>query len=163
MIMKASIYLLRYLLFPWLLMKMLLTILLKIPHNVTEVMVVPMVLLLALKLIRSGVPHKRMGGRGGGGWLYRTSIFWEGLLGKRGWPFFRRGCNFCVKNKSFSQSASSQTLDWVPNMPHSESKLKCYSAKFKDAKIASYSFHSLYHSYFLVHSQKYFKFFKKYH
>ena len=103
------------------------------------------------------------GGGWGGGWLYRTSIFWEGLLGKRGWPSFRRGCNFCVKNKSFSQSASSQTLDWVPNMPHSESKLKCYSAKFKDAKIASYSFHSLYHSYFLVHSQKYFKFFKKYH
>ena len=123
-------------------------------------MVVPMVLLLALKLIRSGVPHKRMGG---GGVALPDLHFLRRFAGKEGVTFFRRGCNFCVKNKSFSQSASSQTLDWVPNMPYSESKLKCYSAKFKEAKIASYSFHSLYHSYFLVHSQKYFKFFKKYH
>ena len=63
-------------------MKMLLTIWLKIPHNLTEVMVVPMVLLLALKLIRSGVPHKRMGG--GGGVALPDLHFSEGLLGKRG-------------------------------------------------------------------------------
>ena len=40
-------------------MKMLLTILLKIPHNVTEVMVMLMVLLLVLKLVQSGVHHKK--------------------------------------------------------------------------------------------------------
>ena len=40
----------------------------------------------------------------------------------------------------------------------SQSKLKCCSAKFEDCKIASYSFYSLYYSFFLVHSQRYFKF-----
>ena len=59
---RACIYLLfplylRNLLFPFFLMKMLLTIFLKIPHNVIEVMVVLMVLLLALKLVQSGVHH----------------------------------------------------------------------------------------------------------
>ena len=34
----------------------------KIPHNVIEVMVVLMVLLLALKLVQSGVPHICGGG-----------------------------------------------------------------------------------------------------
>ena len=34
----------------------------KIPHNVIEVMVVLMVLLLALKLVQSGVPHTCGGG-----------------------------------------------------------------------------------------------------
>ena len=60
-------------------MKMLLTIWLKIPHNLTEVMVVPMVLLLALKLIRSGVPHKRLGGGGGGftGPPFFKKVCWE--------------------------------------------------------------------------------------
>ena len=62
MIMRACIYLLfplylRNLLFPWMLTKMLLTIFLKIPHNVIEVMVVLMVLLFALKLVESGVHH----------------------------------------------------------------------------------------------------------
>ena len=64
---RACIYLLfplylRNLLFPFFLMKMLLTIFLKIPHNVIEVMVVLMVLLLALKLVQSGVPHICGGG-----------------------------------------------------------------------------------------------------
>ena len=40
----------------------------------------------------------------------------------------------------------------------SERKLKCCSARFVDGKKASYSFHSLYYSFFLVHSQRYFKF-----
>ena len=53
-------------------------LLLKIPQNVTEVMVVLMVLLLALKLVQSGVRHKKGGG------LDRISIFREGLLGERG-------------------------------------------------------------------------------
>ena len=56
MVMRAWIYLLlplylKNLQFPWLLMKMLWTILLKIPHNVTEVMLVLMVLLLTLKIV----------------------------------------------------------------------------------------------------------------
>ena len=64
---RACIYLLfplylRNLLFPFFLMKMLLTIFLKIPHNVIEVMVVLMVLLLALKLVQSGVHHTCVGG-----------------------------------------------------------------------------------------------------
>ena len=42
-------------------MKMLLTIFLKIPHNVIEVMVVLMELLLALKLVEGGV-HYTCGG-----------------------------------------------------------------------------------------------------
>ena len=65
-IMRACVYplfplYLRNLLFPWLLMKMLLTIFLKIPHNVIEVMVVLMELLLALKLVEGGV-HYTCGG-----------------------------------------------------------------------------------------------------
>ena len=40
-------------------MKMLLAIFLKIPLNVIEVMVVLMLLLLALKLVQSGVHHTR--------------------------------------------------------------------------------------------------------
>ena len=43
-------------------MKMLVTIFLKIPHNVIEVMVVLMVLLLVLKLVQSGVHHTCGGG-----------------------------------------------------------------------------------------------------
>ena len=66
-IMRAFIYLLfplclRNLLFPWLLIKMLLTIFLKIPYNVIEVMVVLMLLLLALKFVESGVHHTCGGG-----------------------------------------------------------------------------------------------------
>ena len=86
-------------------MKMLLTIFLKIPVNVIEVMVVLMVL-LALKLVQSGVHHTCGGGHdivctppphillGAGGLnllsnflkggLDQISIFREGLLGKTG-------------------------------------------------------------------------------
>ena len=62
MVMRTCIYLLlplylRNLLFPWLLMKMLLTIFLKIPHHVVEIMFVLMMLLLAFKVVQSGVHH----------------------------------------------------------------------------------------------------------
>ena len=108
MIMRACIYLLlplylRNLLFPCLLMKMLLIIFLKIPHNVIEVMVVLMVLLLALKLVQSGVQHQSVQPRspfcrGGGGvepptkfskrGLDRTSTF-RGGCWERGECFFQ--------------------------------------------------------------------------
>ena len=84
-------------------MKMLLTIVLKIPRIVIEVIIVLMVLLLALKLVPSGVHHTCGGGHdivctplllGGslsllpnslkGGGLDQISIFRGGLLGKRG-------------------------------------------------------------------------------
>ena len=55
-------------------MKMLLTILLKTSYNVTEVMVVLIVLLLALKLVQSGVHHKK------GGWTgsqFFEEVCWE--------------------------------------------------------------------------------------
>ena len=89
MIMRACIYLLfplylRNLLFPFFLMKMLLTIFLKIPHNVIEVMVVLMVLLLALKLVQSGVQHQSVQPRSpfcrGGGGLNLQPNFQKGVL-----------------------------------------------------------------------------------
>ena len=92
MIMRACIYLLlplylRNLLFPCLLMKMLLIIFLKIPHNVIEVMVVLMVLLLALKLVQSGVQHQSVQPRtpfcrgvGVGGGLNLQPNFQKGVL-----------------------------------------------------------------------------------
>ena len=128
MIMRACIYPLfplyvSKLLFTWLLMKMLLTICLKISHNVIEVTVVLMVLLLALKLVQSGVRHTCGGGhdivctslsllrreRGGvepptiylkgqGGVLDGTSHF-RGVCWERGEDIFRSGCNFYLKNK----------------------------------------------------------------
>ena len=132
MIMRACIYplfplYLGKLLFTWLLMKMLLTICLKISHNVIEVTVVLMVLLLALKLVQSGVRHTRGGGhdivctslsllrreRGGvepptiylkgqGGVLDGTSHF-RGVCWERGDDIFRSGCNFYLKNKLKSE------------------------------------------------------------
>ena len=116
-ILRVCIYLLfplylRNLLFPWLLMKMLLAIFLKIPLNVIEVMVVLMLLLFALKLVRSGVHHTRGEGHDivctspspliepptkffeGG--LDQISTFRGGLLGKRGWPF-QEGLQFLSK------------------------------------------------------------------
>ena len=84
-------------------MKMLLTIFLKITHNVAEFLVVLMLLLLARKLVESGVhdtcggghdnvhPPLSAGGRGLNlppnflkGGLDQISIFRGGLLGKRG-------------------------------------------------------------------------------
>ena len=54
-------------------MKILLTIFVKIPHNVIEVMVVLMVLLLALKFVQSGVYHACVGGHD---IVYTPSFCW---------------------------------------------------------------------------------------
>ena len=93
---------LRNLLFPWLLMKMMLTIFLKFPHNMTKVTVALLLLLLALKLVQIGVHYTCGGGhdrvcyptfywgvvnllpKGG---LDQISPFWGGLLGRRWWHF----------------------------------------------------------------------------
>ena len=125
MIMRAFIYLLfplymRNLLFAWPLMKMVLTIFLKIPKNGIEVMVVLFVLLLTSKLVPRCVHHTCGGGhaivctpppcramrrriepptkffkRGGGG--LTVSQFLEAVCWERGVTFFRRGYNFYVK------------------------------------------------------------------
>ena len=65
-------------------MKMLL---LKIPQNVAEVMVVLMVLLLALKLVQSGVRHKK-----GGGLDRISKVCWE-----KGGDLFQEGLQFLCK------------------------------------------------------------------
>ena len=69
-------------------MKILLTIFVKIPHNVIEVMVVLMVLLLALKFVQSGVYHACVGGHD---IVYTPSFCWGG--GGGGWApeFFKGG------------------------------------------------------------------------
>ena len=87
-------------------MKLLLTVFLKIPHHVVEIMFVLMVLLLAFNVVQSGVHHTC--GRGVMHsvhlpfcWgvepptkfskmerLDQISIFNRGLLGKRGVAFF---------------------------------------------------------------------------
>ena len=108
---RACIYLLFPLwlgnmLLPWLLMHMLLTIFLKIPHNVIEVMVVLMVLLLSLKLVQSGVHHTCGEGHDivwipipfcWGGVLnllpnfLKESQFLEEVCSERGGDLFRKG------------------------------------------------------------------------
>ena len=125
MIIRAFIYLLfplymGNLLFAWPLMKMVLTIFLKIPKNGIEVMVVLFVLLLASKLVPRCVHHTCGGGhaivctpppcramrrrfeppikffkRGGEG--LTVSQFLEAVCWERGVTFFRRGYNFYVK------------------------------------------------------------------
>ena len=122
---------LRNLLFPWLLMKMLFTIFLQIPLNVIEVMVVLKMLLLALKLVQSGVHHTCGGGHDivctlptllkllpnflKRGELGRTSIFRGGLLGKRGYITFLRG-DFYVKNLNLKSEIfndkNDKNLNW---------------------------------------------------
>ena len=112
--------------FQWLLMKMLLTTFLKIPHNVIKAMVVLMVLLLSLKLVRGGVHHTFGGGHDivctppfllGGGVEPPTKYFKGGdMTRSRGFAenervtFFRRGCSFYVKNKLKSEIFSHKNI-----------------------------------------------------
>ena len=117
MIMRTCIYLLfplylRNLVFPWIL---------KILHNVTEAMVVLILLLFALKLVESGAHHTCCWGhdtactppthvfepttkcfkKGVG--VERISSF-RGFAGKERVTFSRMGCNFYVKKKLKSKN-----------------------------------------------------------
>ena len=95
-------------------MKMLLTIILKIPYYMVEVIIVLMVLLLVLKVAQSCIHHTCGGGHvqcaslHSSGGLNFLSSFPKGLAGshflqvvcwERGDNFFQGGCGFYIKNK----------------------------------------------------------------
>ena len=73
-------------------MKMLLAVFLKIPHNVIEIMVVLMVLLLALKLVQTSV-HHTCGGSHDIVCTLSSSFCWARGRGLNLLPnFLKRGC-----------------------------------------------------------------------
>ena len=119
MIMRTCIYLLfplylRNLVFPWIL---------KILHNVTEAMVVLILLLFALKLVESGAHHTCGWGHDTActppppttflnplpnvlkrGWGLNGYQVLGGFAGKERVTFSRMGCNFYVKKKLKSEN-----------------------------------------------------------
>ena len=86
------------------------------------------------------------------------------------WNFIEFGTESNIHNRDFLQQyLATLPVNHFYKMLHhrhltgclmrlSENKLKCCSTKSEDGKIASYIFHSLYYSSFLVRSQRYFKF-----